>query len=447
MSQPSDPPATTSWNREKLGLYGLSAIAVIAAFVLAYQFVEPAPPDRIVMATGAQGGAYSAYGERYKALIEAQGVTLELRETSGAVANYELLRQDQGGVDVAFMQGGVAPDHLDPGLKSLASVFLEPLWLFSRDDPAPVLINGLAGKRVAVGEEGSGSRALALRLLEASDLADGRNITLVPLGGNAAADALEAGAVDAAFLVSSAGAPVIQRLVVADGIRLVDLAQAEGYAQVFRFLEPVKVHEGALDFALNRPPQTVDLLASTATLVAKDELHPALVNLLMLAAQQVHAQGDLFTPPETFPSAVGVSPPQDESAERFLLRGPPFLQRYMPFWAATLVDRMSVMLIPLLTLLLPLARLLPPAVAWRMHSRVNRWYARLGAIEQAVDQPERRAEARRELKAIDQEVRHINVPLSYTASVYQLRSHIDLIDRRLQEAEAGTVDPDVRGVG
>ncbi|WGF86863.1 TAXI family TRAP transporter solute-binding subunit [Marinivivus vitaminiproducens] len=441
MSSSPDTRKSTSWARERLGIFSLSGLAVIAAFVVAYQFVEPAPPDRIVMATGAEDGAYNAYGRHYKALLEQQGVTVELRQTTGAVENYGLLRREEGGADVAFMQGGVAPEHLDPGLKSLASVFLEPLWLFSRDDPAPTLINDLAGRRVAVGTEGSGTRSLALRLLEASDLADGRNIELVPLGGGQAADALERGEVDAAFFVSAASAGVVQRLVGSDGIRLVDLAQAEGYAQVFRFLEPVKVHEGALDFARNRPPRTIDLLASTATLVARADLHPALVDLLLLAAQEVHAQGDLFTPPETFPSQVGASLPLDESAERFFQRGPPFLQRYLPFWAATLIDRMSVMLIPLLTLMLPLIRLLPPVVAWRMRSRVNRWYAQLIELESAVDHPERRAEARTQLKQLDQEVRHINVPLSYTASVYQLRAHIDLIDRRLRAAETDTVQP------
>lgn len=421
--------------------YLLGAVLVIAGLVLAYQFVEPAPPDRLVMATGPEGGVYEAYARNYRELLAERGVTLELRESAGSVRNVELLRADEGGVDLAFVQGGIGSEAGgEVGGEqpvALGTVFREPLWIVTRLDPVPRRLSELRGRRLAVGPEGSGTRALAVRLLEVSGA---RDATLSPLTGRAAVDALGRGEVDVVFAVSRVSGRAVTDLIAVPGARLVDLAHAPGFAQVFPYLEAATLHEGVLDFAADRPPAPVRLVAPTASLVARRDLHPALVDLILTVARTAHADGDILSPVGRYPSPDGVSFPLADQAQRFYDRGPPFLQRWLPFWLATFVDRTAVMLIPLLTLLLPLARILPPLVQWRMQTRVFRWYARLADVERAVAEgrPEQVAAARHDLEQVDEEVRRIKVPMAYNHLAWQLRAHIALVRQRLDGAQAGS---------
>jgi TRAP transporter TAXI family solute receptor len=412
----------------QLVIFGPAAVAVLVAFVVAYQFIKPAPPDRVVMATGSAEGAYHAFALRYAEALAREGIELELRNTAGSVENLRLLHN--GEVGLAFVQGGVGEDRAESSLTSLGSLYYEPLWLFHRADQPLASLRDLSGHRVAVGESGSGTRALASRLLDDNGVG---NAGRLDLGGTAAIAALERGEVDAAFLVISAQSPLIADVLRDPAIRLFDFARAPAYTRRYRFLNSVTLPEGAVDLASNIPDRTVRLLAPTANLVSHAELHPAVIDLLLQAANAEHRAGGLLEEPDEFPMPGLLAFPLNKEAERYYEHGPPFLQRFLPFWAASLVDRLKVMLLPLLVLLFPLIKVMPPVYTWRMRARVYRWYDELEDAELRLARGERDAGwVFDELDRIEAEVQRVKVPLSFTDQLYQLRQHIDLVRHQVQ---------------
>ena len=428
----------------KLALPALLAAA--AAFYVAFLFVEPAPPDRLAIATGGSGGAYHHFADAYRKLLATEDVSLELKPTSGSIENLALLADPDSGVDVAFVQGGLGDPAAQPDLVGLASLYYEPIWIFRRDPAASSRLSALAGKRVAIGPEGSGTRASALALLAANGLSEPPT-ELVAMGGTEAVAALKEGRVDAAFFVAGARSELILELLRAEGLSPISLARAEAYAQADHSFSTVTLHEGVIDFAANIPARDVTLLAPAATLVARADLHPALIELLLRAALRTHRAGGLFEAPGAFPATGMLDFPLSEEAERFLERGPSFLNRVLPFWAANFFERMVVLLIPLITLLLPLIRFLPPVYRWRIRARIYRWYKQLRAVDAATRMPLPTPEQARllgELSRIEEEVKQVSVPLSYAEPLYHLRLHIELLrgklrdTGRISEAEAAT---------
>lgn len=415
----------------RLKIIGPAAALIVAGFVVAFQFVEPAPPKRLVIATGTESGAYYAFGRLYAERFAAEGVELVLRKTEGSVENVALLADPASGVQVGFVQGGVGHPVAAPGLRSLGSLYLEPLWVFVRSPAAIDRLTQLRGARIAVGARGSGTRAVARRLLAANGI-DESAARLLDVGGPDAAAGLRAGTLDAAVFITSPESETVRGLLAADGIRLVGFARADAYARRYRFLTRVTLPQGAVDLARNLPSDDVALLAPAASLVAGPELHPALAGLFLQVVRDVHRPGGLLEAPGAFPSPDFVAFPLSDEARRFYENGPPFLQRYLPFWPANLLDRLKIMLLPLITLLYPLFKILPPFYQWRMRSRVVRWYRELLALEDrmrsgAVSQDEARAE----LEGIEEEVSHIAVPAGLTDRIYILREHIDLLRRRM----------------
>ncbi len=417
--------------RHQLAIYGPAALLVVAAFVIAFQFIKPAPPDRVIMATGSVEGAYHAFARRYAEFLAREGVELELRPTAGSVQNISLLRE--GEVSIALAQGGIETPRVDAdgdvALQSLGSVYYEPLWLFHRRDHEVRDLRDLAGQRVAVGPEGSGTRALVMRLLADNGLVT--NDAWYAMGGQVAVDALRAGELDAVFLVISAQSPLVEQLLRNPEIIAADFARADAYARRYRFLNSLVMPEGALDLAANIPTRAVRLLAPAANLVVHPDLHPAIVDLLLQAASEVHRDGGWFEGRAEFPQPALLAFPLSSEADRFYKHGPPFLQRFLPFWAASLVDRLKVMLLPLLVLLFPLIKVMPPIYTWRMRARVYRWYDELEQAEAGLaDGSHEAAWVHDELDRIESEVRRVNVPLSFTDQLYHLRQHIELVRRQ-----------------
>jgi len=414
------------------------ALAIALAFWITFKFVEPAPPRIVVMSTGAEGGAYQAFGLRYQAILARDGVKLELRPSSGAVENVARLRDPESEVSVAFVQGGVARAADPPLLETLGSVYYEPLWVFYRGRAELDRINELAGKRIAVGPEGSGTRKLALAILEASGLG-GANVTLLDLGGPAAAEALIGGAADAVFFVAGPEAAVVRRLVRTDGVRLMSFSRASAYVARLPYLHKLVLPRGSLDLVGDLPREDVALIAPTADLVAKETLHPAIAYLLLGAAREVHGGPGPFHRAGQFPSAESVDFPLSGQAERFYRSGPPFLQRYLPFWAATLIDRMIVLLVPLFAVAVPLFRIVPGLYAWRVRRKVYRWYGELKFLEEEVRNRRHGDDSSDELARlaeIEAEVSDIRVPLGFAHEVYTLRMHIKLVRELLGSAPA-----------
>ena len=411
------------------------ALIAAAAFWFAYQFVKPAPPDTLVMSTGAAGGAYQAYAERYREILARDDVRLELRPSSGSMENLRRLQDESA--DVAFVQSGAGTAAEAPGLVSLGSLYYEPLWVFYRGNAALDRLSQLKGKRVAIGPEGSGIRKLALQLLAAND-AEKRPTMLLEHGMSAAAKALQQGEIDAAFIVAGADSPVVQELLRAPGVRVMSMSQAMAYTRLFPFLSSVVLPQGAIDLARNLPSQDTTLLSATATLVAREDLHPALTSLLIQAATEVHGHAGLFQRAGEFPAPATVDFPLSEEARRFYKSGPSFLQRYLPFWVAVLVQRMLVMLVPIIAVLIPLLRILPSVYAWQANRRIYRWYGELKFLERELErnrEPQQISEYLARLDHIEQRVARLKVPLAFSEHLYTLRQHIRFVRDLIRQSQ------------
>ena len=337
---------------------------------------SPSPPVK-------PDGAYYLFATRYRERLAGLGITLDIRESAGSVENIDLLQSPDAPVDLAFVQGGTGDRSSAAALKSLGSLYFEPLWVFYRGPKTDRLtdrLTDLADMRTAIGEPGSGTRRITLTLL-ADNFIDAGADTILPLGGQAAADALLDGSIDAAFFVASPEAPVVQRLLHRPDIRLLSFARAAAYVQTHHYLSAVTLPEGIIDLQANIPARDTTLLAPTANLVARADFHPALISLLLQIVSDVHRDGSLFSQPGDFPNAHHLEYPLDKTAARFYRHGPPLLQRYLPFWTADLVDRMKVMLVPLLTLLIPLVKIMPPVYRWQVRKKIYRWYRLLRELD------------------------------------------------------------------
>jgi TRAP transporter TAXI family solute receptor len=418
----------------------------------AYYLLKPAPPKRVVLATGSDQGAYAAFGKRYQEELKRHNIEVILRHTAGSRENLRLLQDPKEDVQIAFVQGGSSAaqatqqeeDESKLPVVSLGSIFYEPLWLFYRADAAKKVsrdgvireFSQLRGMRVNVGNRGSGipgvmNRLLLANLMEREDVVRS-NLDLTP-----AVMALLGGQLDAIALVSAPESPMVQMLLQSPGIRMYEFAQAEAYARRYRFLSAVTLPRGVVDLSRNVPPQDVVLVAATCSLVAREDLHPALVQLFVQAASRIHSGGGWISRPGQFPTSLNTEFPLARDAERYYRNGPPALQRYLPFWLANLVDRMWVALISIIAILIPLARVLPPLYTFRIRSRVFRWYRDLRQIEDELARAGTPAEElMQRLDKLDAKAERVMVPLAYTDELYALRSAIEMVRKRLRGMDA-----------
>lgn len=419
---------------ERVGMFGPAVLLTIAAFAVAYHFVQPAPPRHIVMATGSKDGVYYYYGRIYRDLMAREGIDVTLKETAGSIANIDLL--NRGEADVAFVQGGTRTDDGTTPLRSLASLYFEPVWLFVRGDVPIARLADLRGRRVAIDGDGSGTRIVALQLLADNGL-DGTTVQISPLGGADAAAALREGRLDAAVFISAANAPYVRDLFAARDIRLLAIDRAPAYRLQHRFLSILTLPEGGIDLATDVPPVDTVLLAPAASLVVGEDFHPALAELLLIEARRIHGYPGTFEEAGEFPSRKYLEFPIADTAQRFFDSGPSLLRRYLPFWAANLIDRLKIMLLPLVALAYPLVKVILPTYNWRMRSRIDRWYRELQAIERNLEAGATRDELRRrlgELDVIEEKVRHLTMPVAYGNPLYSLRQHISLLRDELEGA-------------
>ncbi|MBK8919039.1 MAG: TAXI family TRAP transporter solute-binding subunit [Azonexus sp.] len=405
-------------------------------FVVAYQFVQPAPPSRIVISTGGEAGAYYQFAKRYAAILARDGITLEVLTSAGSLQNLERLKA--GEADVAFVQGGVVtpPEdgQEDSSLLSLGSMFYEPVWVFYRGAAALTRLTDLQGKRIAIGQEGSGVRQLAQQLLEANEIRPGEH--LVPLSGLKAAEELQQGRIDAAFIIAAENAPVVQVLLRSPGVRVMSFSQSSAYQRRFPFLTRLTFPKGVADLVRDFPPEDIRVLAPTSNLAVRDDLHPALQSLLLQAASEVHGKAGFFQDAGEFPAYKDPMLPLSPEAARYYKSGPPFLQRYLPFWLAVLADRLIVMLVPIIALLIPLLKVAPAIYSWRIRSKIFRCYGELKFLEDDLKEhfdADRLPEYRTRLDALDEEASRLRVPLAFTDLVYTLRGHVNLVRKTLDK--------------
>jgi TRAP transporter TAXI family solute receptor len=423
----------------RLITFGPAIAITLLGFVVAWQFVNPAPPTTITIATGHEDGAYYLFAQRYRELLAAEGIDLLIRPTAGSVENIRLLEDAAADIDLAFVQGGTGDPAGNGRITALGSLYFEPLWVFYRDTATVSRLTELQDKRIAAGTAGSGTYAIARTLLAANRI-DTDSGAIRQVGGDTAAQALLQDEVDAAFFVAAPEAPVIQALLHEPGIRLMSFDRDAAYARRYPYMSSITLPEGIIDLHANLPPQDTVLLAPTAILVTHDDFHPALVSLLLQIATRVHGDGDLFVRPGEFPNGSNTGYPLDADAGRYYRQGTPFLQRYLPFWTANLIDRLKIMLVPLVTLLIPLFKIMPPAYRWQVRKKIYRWYTELRVLD--IEHPElvpaaQLRELLQRLASMEEDVRHVSVPLSYTDELYNLRQHIRLVRRKLQRIQAG----------
>jgi len=416
----------------------LAAIAAVTAAVLLVvaQFWEPAPPDRVVISTGPDGGAYEPFAQRYRASLARHGVTLELRASSGALENLERLRDPGSGIDVAIVQSGLPTDPRDATLISLGNLFLEPVWLFASAQQPIEDIRHLGGKRIAIGATGSGTHAVATAALRLYGY-DGPPTRMLAIGGADAGEALRGGGVDAAFFVGAPDSPAIAALLRDPGIRLVNLPRADAFVRRAPALTKVVLPAGVIDPVTDMPAQDVTLVAATAMLIARANLHPVIVDLLVEAAREVHADGTILNPPGAFPNPAPGGFRLSADAERYYRDGPGLLRRYLPTWAAVWANRLLFVGIPLLAIFGPLLHFAPLLWSWHMRRRIYRWYGELKLIEAAVRGGRGDAPAQlRRLEAIDERLKRLRTPNSFGADLYLLRSHVQFVREMLSRPAA-----------
>jgi len=409
----------------------LMALVIIA--IAGYWLIDPAPPKKIVISISKQDGNYQAYASLYGVLLQEQGVTLEIRESDGPLQSLEELRRKDTDVDMAFMPGGVARLESTAGLFSLGSLYYEPLWIFHSVKPEVDSLSGLKGRRIAVGRTGSGSRILSATLLDAAGVT-GSNSKLLEIGDEEAADALRRGKVDAIFLSGVPTTPLIQRMAAMPGVKLVDLSDAEAFSRQFTFLHHLELPKGALNLENDIPSRDIHMLAPTVSLVARESLHQALVYLVLKVISRVHGGAGMLQRAGEFPSDKDSNFEISSQAKHFFESGPPFLDRYLPFWAATFVSRVLVILLPLAALAIPLSRVAPAVYNWLIKSRIYRLYGELRFLELRLRsaRQDELTSLRKELDAIDYKVNNMRLPVSFSSHLYELRSHIGLVRARLR---------------
>ena len=430
-------------DRRRLIVGGLAAAVVLLLVALRYgipYLVGPPVPRTITMAAGSSTGVYYSVALQYRDRLHEHGIELKLLETNGAVENLQRLKDHDA--TLAIIQGGTGTRDEHAGLSSLASLYLEPVWIFHRTDSGKLdQLADLRGGRIAIGPVGSGTHTIASEWLSENGfelspeqtteqtLSDGT--VLLPIMGQPAAAALEAHEIDAAFMVTGAESPLVSRLMRMENIELMSLRRAAAYETRYRYLKTVTFAEGMLDLRKNLPEQDVTMLATTANLVANDDLHPALIQLLLEAAHDVHFSGGFFEAPREFPSPVGVDVQIHSDAKRYFLDGPSFLYRYLPFRYANWLDRMKLLIAPMLMLMLPLFKFFPPLYRYGIRRRIYRWYHILREVDQKLKQHEDdnvdfTPDILR-LKSLETELAQVSVPLSYMEEFYNLRLHVNYV--------------------
>ena len=417
--------------RSRLGVAAVILALIGAAAWTAAHSLQPAAPRHIVLASGLEDGLFHQYAKRYVETLARSGVTVEERMTAGAGDNLRLLEDPHSGVDIGFTQGGIAKFPEANDVIMLSNLYYLPMWIFYRDTAAFDHVNELRNHRVAVGAEGSGTRSLAEPVFALNGLTTD-DMTMLPLGNDAALHALKSEEVDAAVFVDAAQNQAVWAALHDPHLRLMSYGHADAYPRLLPYIKKLTLPSGVIDVAHDIPEKEVALIGTKAMLAARDGLHPALIELLVDAAHEIHGGQGLFEEAGEFPGTTRVDLRISTDADRHKRFGPSFLYRYLPFWLATLAERAIIILVPLAAVLLPLFHYLPQLLRWRVRSRVYRWYGELALLERDVAERTGALPAEKwlaDLERIERAVARIHTPSGYASESYTLREHVALVRR------------------
>jgi TRAP-type uncharacterized transport system substrate-binding protein len=405
------------------------AVLIAAGAWTALVYRRFLPPRTVVMTTGPDGGSYRDLGEKYRKILARSGVTLELRPSLGDVENLQRLRDSRSGVSVGFAGGGLTTESESPDIVSLGTIGYYPLWIFCRGIADADKLKELRGKRVAVGMEGSGTRPMALELFRVNEL--DKVVTLVSLPFAESSDALLAGQIDCACMLTTAEAPAVRTLLADKRVNLLDFARADAYVALYPYLRKVVLPEGVGNLAANLPPRNVTLIASTTSLLVREDLHPAIQFLLLQAANEIHSSAGILSRHEQFPTPEPGDLPLSAEAKSFYKSGGNFLQKHLPFWLWAFAAHLLLYVIPLAVILYPLSKAIPAVIDLVVDTRLNKIYGELRDLEGRIDGGEPSKDLADTLHDLEQRTMQMHVPAKYDRALYTLRQHLNLVRERL----------------
>lgn len=423
--------------RRRYVVIGSVAAAVLLAVAVAVTLaiIKPTPPRTVLMTTGAEGSAYYEVAERYRKILARDGVELRLMPSAGGIENLKRLNDPRAGVSVGFVQGGITNAQSSPELASIGTIFYEPLWFFYRGVHLDQGLSAFRGKRISIGPEGSGTRALTLELLARNGI-DQSSAELLPFAHEIAGEKLLSGEIHAAIMLTSWESPVVRKLVAATDVDLVSFPRTDAYVALYPFLNKLVLPTGVGELAKNRPPRDVVLIAPKASLVVRRDLHPAIQYLLLDAASEIHGGPGIFQKAGEFPAAEATDLSLSDSARQFYKSGRPFLQRYLPFWLAVLVGQLLVLAIPVVGVLYPMLRVAPAIYGWGMRRRIYRLYGQLKFLEMELDRrrPEQDVtDLVGKLDRLEERANHFRVPTAFAHMLYTLRMHMSIVRTRIDK--------------
>ncbi len=429
-------------------IFGLGPIATLGTIIFVvlvtitavFCFFHSAPPKTIILTSGDEGSRFQRTAERYAKILARNGVTLKILPSEGSLENLERLENKSFAVNIGFVQTGVAKGKNLDNLVSLGSVSYQPLYIFYRSDKPFDLLSQFSGKRLAIGEDGTGTQILALQLLSLNGIKPGGSTALLEMDDEDAEKELLAGNIDAAFMMSdSASSKTMRELQRRPDIRIFNFSQADAYIRRIGYLNKIVLPKGSLDFGKNIPDNDINLISPTVELIARADLHPALSDLLLEAATEVHGRAGLTQRRGEFPAPQEHEYRISSDASRYYKSGKSFLYRYLPFWLASLLNRILVVFVPLILILIPGMRSIPAIYRWQIRLRIFRWYRALMVLEKDMALPsarDRGEELLRQLEQIERAVNKMNVPVSFADQFYVLRGHIDFVRERLTNSKA-----------
>jgi len=418
----------------------LSAIifTALVLIIATFWFFYSAPPDTIIITSGGEGSLFQRNAEKYAKILARKGVKLKILPSEGSLENLERLADPKFHVDVGFVQAGVAKGQNIDNLVSLGSISYEPLYLFCRADKPFHLLSQFSSKRLAIGEEGTGTNVLALELLALNGIKPGGATTLLEIDDEEAEKALLEGKIDGAFMMGdSASSKTMRDLLRQPGITAFNFSQADAYTRRINYLDKLVLLEGSIDFGKNVPDHNINLLSPTVELIARTDLHPALSDLLLEAATEVHSRAGRYQRQGEFPSPLEHEYRISSDAQRFYKSGKSFLYRYLPFWMASFLNRILVVIVPMILVLIPGLKSIPAIYRWRIRLRILRWYRALLVLETDLSPnvtSEKREELLNRIDQIEQTVNNMKVPASFADQFYSLRSHIAIVRARLMSS-------------
>lgn len=411
-------------------------LLIALSFFFTYRFTMEKPKNEISIATGREGGAYYRYALEYKELLKQDNITLNIVTTAGSIEVIKLLKEKK--VDLGFVQGGTVDEESKKVLHSLASIYYEPVWIFYRGDELTYL-NELKNKRIAIGEEGSGVRPVAMELLNLNGI-DKSNSDLYNYSTKKSIQKLKSGEIDVFFAIASPQSETIKSLLLDKNIKIMNLKRAKAYRQAYFFYKVLTLGEGSINLQENIPSQDIQLLAKTAFLAANDGLPSRLERLVLRKAKEIHSQKGVFEESNEFPNQLNLEIPIGKDAKRYLENGDTFLERIFPYSIAQQIDRFKLLIIPILTLLIPFFKGALPLFRWTTRRKIYKWYEKVGTLDKGITtlSKEELIKNREELEQLLNQVKEeTNVPLSYMGEYYDLMLHIDMIiiqtDKRIKE--------------